>query len=198
MTKVVHQNRWRNEPSGPEQTASATPGNSSESIMAFEAFRVELRGGSATYGEAQEAIRKLPHIKPDQHSLSMPGSTYYVIDDGQHTIELELMDSPVRLSCRFTLCHPPSVDAVFLDLVRAMAIRLGMTTTICDDVRPEHSHAFSRNEFAEFSAVTSGYIAARRAEWIAAFGDEPLAATTNEVYQRLVLPRCHPGIEQPT
>lgn len=160
--------------------------------MGYEAFRVEIRGGRARYAEVDQAIRKLPHARPDQHSVPTRGSTFYVIDDGQHTIEVELMDSPVRLSCRFTLCHPPSVDSVFLGLVRELMIRLGMEVKICDDVSPEHSHFFSIGEFAEFSGITSRYIAARRTEWSAAFGDELLAATTNEVYQRFILPQCQP------
>ena len=77
-------------------------------------------------------------------------------------------------------------------------IRLGMEAKICDDVRPEHSRSFSPSEFEGFSAITCRYIAARRAEWTEAFGDEPMAATTNEVYQRIILPRCQPGIQQPT
>ncbi len=165
--------------------------------MGFESFRVELRGGRSEYGEADEAIRNLPHIKLDQHSLPTQGSTYYVMDDGEHAIELEVADSPVRLSCRFTLCHPPSVDSVFLGLVRELMIRLGMEVRICDAVHPEHAHPFSLKQFAEFSDVTSRYIAARRAEWIAEFGDEPFPATTNEVYERVILPQCQPGIEQP-
>jgi hypothetical protein len=166
--------------------------------MGFEAFRVELRGGKANYGEAAEAVRKLPHIHPDRHSLSIPGSTYYLYQDGQHTIELALLDAPVRLSCRFTLCHPASVDDVFLGLVRDLLTRLGMEAKICDDVRPEDSRSFSLNEFAEFAAAAVRYIAARRAEWIAAFGAEPIAATTSEVYERVILPRCQPGVGQPT
>jgi hypothetical protein len=67
-----------------------------------------------------------------------------------------------------------------------------MEARVCDDVRPEHARPFTANEFAEFSAVSSGYVAARRAEWAAAFGDQPMAATTNEVYHRLILPRCQP------
>lgn len=165
--------------------------------MGFEHFQVMLRGGKSKYGEADETVRKLPHIKPDQDPVPLRGSAFFVIDDGRHAIELELMDSPVRLSCRFTLCHPPSVDSVFLGLVRELMTRLGMEAKVCDDVRPEHSHAFSLHEVAEFSAITSRYIAARRTEWIAAFGDEPMAATTNEVYHRIILPRCQPKIEQP-
>src|SRR5439155_19559741 len=101
-------------------------------------------------------------------------------------------------SCRFTLCHPPSVDSAFLGVVRELMFRLGMEAKICDDVRPEHSRSFSLAEFAEFSAITSQYTAARRREWIRAFGYEPMAATTNAVHQRVILPRCQPGIEQPT
>jgi hypothetical protein len=165
--------------------------------MGFETFRVELRGGKVNGAEADEAVRELPHIRPDQHSLSTRGSTFYVFDDGRHAIELALLDAPVRVSCRFTLCHPPSVDAVFLVLLRDLMTRLGMEAKICDDVRPEHARSFSRDDFAEFADATLRYIAARRAEWIAAFGDEPMAATTNEVYERIILPHCQPGLQQP-
>jgi hypothetical protein len=109
--------------------------------MGFEHFRVELRGGRAKYFEADETIRQLPYIKLDHDSIPLPGSTFYVMDDGAHVIELELMDSPIRLSCRFTLCHPPSVDSAFLDLVRELLGRLGMEAKICDDVRPEDAHS---------------------------------------------------------
>jgi len=165
--------------------------------MGFEAFRVELRGGKVQYREADEVVRQIPRARPDPDSLPMQGSTYYLIEDGQHVLEVEIMDSPMKLSCRFTLCHPPSVDPVFLGLLRELMVRLGMEAKICDDVRPEHARSFSLKEFPAFSAITSRYITARRAEWIAAFGDEPRAATTNEVYQRVILPQCEPGIEQP-
>jgi hypothetical protein len=166
--------------------------------MGFETFRVELRGGTASYHEADAAVRELPQVRPDGHSLSTRGSTYYLYEDGQHAVELELLDAPVRLSCRFTLCHPPSVDAVFLGLVRELMARLGMEAKIRDDVRPDHARSFALEDFEAFSAATLGYITARRAEWVEAFGAEPLAATTNEVFQRIILPRCQPGIKQPT
>jgi hypothetical protein len=169
-----------------------------ETLVGFESFRVELGGGPAKYGDADEAIRQSPHVKPDTASFPMQGSTYYLIDDGQHVIEVELMDSPVHISCRFTLCHPPSVDLAFLGLVRDLMLRLGMQVRICDDVRAEHAQSFTLANFGDFASVTSGYIAARRAEWIAAFGNEPMSATTNEVCQRVILPRCQPGTQQPT
>jgi hypothetical protein len=165
--------------------------------MGFEHFRVQLSGGRATYREADEAVRQLPHAHFDQHSVPVKRSTFYVIDDGQHVFEVELMDLPVRLSCRFTLCHPPSVDAGFLALARELMARLKMQATICDDVQPEHSRSFSLNEFEEFSAIASRYIAARREEWIAAFGDITMAGTTTDAYQQIILPRCQPVMGQP-
>ncbi len=166
--------------------------------MGFETFQIELAGGKVSFPEANDAVRKFPRAQPDPEAIRVKAWSYYVIDDGQHIIEVEVMDAPVKLSCQFTLCHPSSVDSAFLAFVREVMDRLGMTARICDNVTAEHARSFSLADFAEFSTITSGYIAARRAEWIAAFGDDPLAATTSEVYQRVILPRCQPGIEQPT
>lgn len=160
--------------------------------MGFESFRVELRGGWANCLEANETIRNQPHVRRDEQSLPTKGSTYFVIDDGRHVIEVEVKDAPVRISCRFALCHPPSVDSVFLDLVRQLMLQLGMETWICDEVQPEDAHPFSLTQYAEFSSATLRSIAARRTEWIAAFGMEQMAATTNQVYERIILPRCQP------
>jgi hypothetical protein len=162
--------------------------------MGFEAFRVELRGGPSTYRDVDEAVRQLPNARPDQQSLPMKGSAYYLIRDRSHVFEVEVMDGPVRVSCRFTLCHPASVDGAFLGLVRELMSRLGMEATICDDVQPSHSRSYALAQFADFAATARHYIAARRAEWVAAFGDQPLAATTNEVYERVIMPRCQSGV----
>jgi hypothetical protein len=166
--------------------------------MGFESFQVELLGGRAKYLEADAAIRALPHGRPDPDGGLMPGSLYYLRDDGRHVIEIELSDAPVRFSCRFTLCHPASVVRAFLDFVGDLLGRLGMEARICDDVRPEHAGSLPPEEVAKFSALTASYIHARRKEWVAAFGSETLAATTNEVHQRIILPRCQPGIKQQT
>jgi hypothetical protein len=160
--------------------------------MGFEAFRVELSGTKAHVAEADEVVRKVPYIKPDKDSVPTKGSTFYVLDDGQHAIECEVKDSPVRISCRFTLCHPPSVDLAFLGLLRELMFRLSMEAKIRDDVHPAHSRSFSLPEFSEFMAVSRNYIAARRADWTSAFGERPLAATSKEVYQQIILPQCQP------
>ena len=42
--------------------------------MGFETFRVELRGGAATYAQAEETVRQLPHARPDHDSIASLGS----------------------------------------------------------------------------------------------------------------------------
>ncbi len=161
--------------------------------MGFESFRVALSGEKTTYQEADLAIRRIPHVGYDQDCGLMEGSSFYLLDDGRHKIEMELMDEPVYLSCRFTLCHPPSVDSAFLDLIRELMATLKMDLTICEDADPQRQHPFPLERFAEASAIILDCIAARRAEWIMMCGTEHLAATTKEAFQQIIIPRCVPG-----
>lgn len=162
--------------------------------MGLESFRVELRGGSATLADVQKAIEATGQACPDPEALPAKGSVHYLLRDSRHVIEIEALESPVRLSCRFTLAHPPSIDAVFLGWVRELMTKLGMAARICDD---ESTQPFTVAEFPKFAAAAVECIAVRRAEWIAAFGDQPMAATTTEVHRKVILPHCQP-MEQPT
>jgi len=164
--------------------------------MGFESFRVELCGGQATYSEVNEGLRKLEHITGDPDSVLTPGSQFFFMGDGKNVIEIELTDSPVKLSCRFTVCHPPAVDSAFLGLVKKLMVIFGMEVKIRDDVQPEHAHSFSLAQFHDFAVVISRFISARRLEWISAFGSKQVAATTNEVYKQIILPRCQTSIEK--
>lgn len=158
--------------------------------MGFESFQVELCGGQVSHAQANEAVAKLPHARPDPDALSTPGATYYTLEDGSHVIEVEVSPLPTRVSCRFTLCHPPSVEAALLGALRELMGGLGMEARICDEVLPEDAGWFKAARFADLSAAIARCAALRRAEWVAAFGPEQLAATTPEVYRRLILPRC--------
>lgn len=160
--------------------------------MGFEHFKVDLHSGKARK-DAEQVLRRLPLLSPDHDSMSFPSSSYYLWNDGKHIIEIELAESPLRVSCRFTLCHPRSVDSVFLDLIRKLMTQLQMAVTICDDTSPDSSQSFSPERSGELSELLPKLIAKRRREWIAAFGDHSLAATTKEVHERVILPMCQPS-----
>jgi hypothetical protein len=160
--------------------------------MGFQSFQVVLEGGGASVREANKFVQSLPHVHPDHGFIQ--GPTYYLLDDGRHKIEMELWDDYLSISCRFTLCHPPSVDLAFLNLIRELMECLSVDVAVYEDVEGKHEHPFSLAEFSEFSAITLRSIAARRAEWIRFGGTETLAATEAEAHQRIILPRCLPVV----
>jgi hypothetical protein len=160
--------------------------------MSFESFRIELRGGTASIAEADSVVREYPFTHRDTESIGSKTSGFYTVDDGSHIIEIEVANNPVKLSCRFTLCHPSSVDAAFLNLIRDLQSRLAMNAFVCDDIRTEYVHAFSPNEFPEFASVVRETIVKRRAEWVKNFGSMVMPANTPKVYEKFILPRCTP------
>jgi hypothetical protein len=163
-----------------------------EANVGFESFRVELSGGPATLAQANEAVRRLPHVRPDLESGLWPDSQYYAADDGRHLIEIEVSPDPVRVSIRFTLCHPPSVEAALVDIVRQLATQLGMEVRICADVPPPDDLPFSAAQMRQFAEAVRRAAAGPRTEWIAQFGSDQFPASTREVFERVILPRCKP------
>lgn len=158
--------------------------------MGFESFRVEIRPRHATFAEAVATVGRLPHARPDSGAFATAGSSYYTVEDGRHVVEIEVAPSPVRVSCRFTLCHPPTVDTAFLALLRDLARRLGG-----EELTGEGVTNHPGVESPEFAAALSARVAARRAEWDAMFGSHRAAARTAEAFESFVLPRCAPVAE---
>ena len=83
--------------------------------------------------QADEVVRGLPNARPDLDAIRTRGSTFYTVEDGRHVIEVEVAAAPVRVSCRFTLCHPASVDNALLGMVHELMTQLGMSVRICDN-----------------------------------------------------------------
>jgi len=159
--------------------------------MGFESFRVDLRGDEFTSEQINDWLRRQRGARPDDDATRVRGSKYFVIDDGRHVFEIETCDAPVRVSCRFTLCHPPSADGAFLSLIRGLMKRFDMSV---------HAHCgsdgaprkFSFAEFAEFEAVTRKEMTASRRGWIDMFGSRQMAATTAQAHAQFILPRSEP------
>ena len=158
--------------------------------MSFESFRVELRGGSSTFQQADEAVRLLRNAVVDRESIASSGSTHYTVEDGRHVIEVEVARSPVCVSCRFTLSHPPSVDTAFLNLIRELMMPLGMNAYVCDDVPELPPDGFPIGQLDAFAELVGRTISTRRTEWVANFGPEQFSASTAELHERSILSKC--------
>ncbi len=157
--------------------------------MGFESFQVVLHGGTATPHQVLDTVRRLPHARPDPEAIPTHGSTYFTIEDGSHVLELEVVESPLRISCRFTLCHPPTVELALAGVVQELMTRLGMKVSLLDD----DLQWFSITQFAEFTELLHRSVSVARVEWIAQFGPMPCAARTREAFERYILPRCEPA-----
>ncbi len=158
--------------------------------MGFESFGVELRGGSATVATVREVVRRLPNTSLDPDAIRSEGASHFAFNDGAHLIELEVAGEPSRISCRFTLSHPTSVDAAFFELIRRLMSELAMMARVRDTTPADAREWFSLDSFGEFVAVAGESIRVRREEWQAAFGNSTFAGTTAAVHRHIILPRC--------
>ena len=163
--------------------------------MGFESFQVELRGGTHAVAEVATIIKGLPGVRPDPQPPMVPGSRCFLAEDGPHVVELEVTGPAPRVSCRFTLCHPASVDGVFFGILRWLMPRLGMQASIGGEAG--QTQTFGPDRAEQLGEAASGLIAARRSEWARAFGAETLGATTAQAHERFILPKCRPSTKQP-
>lgn len=152
--------------------------------MGIEAFQVRLKGGSATFAEADAAVRVLPYARPDGGFLR--DCVYYTAGDGSLIVEIEVCPRPVEISCRFAVCQPPAVDAVLVELTRRLMAATGMAATIVGETRAEHSGWFGTDCFAEFAAAIPEYAGERREDWVRAVGPEQFPATTAAAMQHVI------------
>lgn len=158
--------------------------------MGFESFRVDLSGGDHEFENIRQNLGNLAHVEADKAMTGPHYSSCYIWSDGSHVIEIEVVKKPIRISCRFTLCHPTSIDSAFVKFTRLLMTKFDMNVTIGDDVEPSDSGPFGLQQFGELSSALVSYIAARRTEWIDQFGHEQLAATTDEAFEIYILPLC--------
>jgi hypothetical protein len=165
--------------------------------MGFESFGVRLGREQANAQDAIKAIMNLDHAAADPDAELTPGSPCFLVNDGQHAIELEVMETSATISCRFTLCHPPTVDALFIALVKELMETLDMRVEICDEVEPGQPDEFTSATFDEFPSIVSSSITKRRAEWKAAFGNQTLGATTAQVHEKIIWPYYQTAVESP-
>jgi hypothetical protein len=159
--------------------------------MGFEVFRVELRG-DAPAELGREAIRALPGVTDDPDGGFLPGE-YFRVRHDRHVIELHLSEHPPSLSVRFPLANPPSVDEVFMAVVRHLMTHAGLRARVLDDDVPEeHAGGFTLDQFDQFAAHARRCIAAERRVWVTMFGPNTHAGSTAEVFRDVILPRCEP------
>ncbi|MBY0232612.1 MAG: hypothetical protein K2W96_25305 [Gemmataceae bacterium] len=152
--------------------------------MGFESFQAVLRGEPQPIEEIVSIIGSIPGLRDDPNPGWHRGSRYLLAEDERHLIEMEI--DADRVSCRFALCHPATVDDAFTGLLLELATRLGWRIDLLDD---SSGRPFGPEEGAEMETAAKRSIAQRRAEWVSAFGPQTRRCTTAEAWAPFIIPR---------
>jgi hypothetical protein len=127
---------------------------------------------------------------PDSTQSAPSGSDqHFVIRDGRHVIEFELAQRGRfgQLSVRFAICHPASLDDVFVSIVASLMAQLQMTATICEVLPAGTPSEYDATEVTEFAANCRWSIDSARKEWHRAFGPEEAGVSVSDACRKYYL-----------
>jgi hypothetical protein len=163
--------------------------NGSEKTMGVEDFRVRLSGALDKSISVIDHLLRIPGMRRDEELQSIDGCYLMFRDDG-HLIELEVDET--EISCRFALCHAPTVDSIFARLLRQIATPLRWKISILDHLPPDVPWDFYPPAYEGLEGALSIAIASRRDEWKRLFGSVEAGVSTSEAIDRFILPLCDP------
>jgi hypothetical protein len=159
--------------------------------MGAEDFLVVVEGESSDFAKVRHILSAILGAQEVPETEGLVGETHFLYEDGQHKIEIEVSEEPstgsIRLSCRFSLCHPESVIPVFGKLVKNIAGRMGLPVKIADEVPEGDSDSFFPPKFPRFDDILPRAIAMKRRYWVADFGAERASLTCSEAVRRFIL-----------
>ena len=78
-------------------------------------------------------------VSVDPQGGLLADSVYLGYKDGRHVIEMEVSSSgrnSTAMSLRFAVCHPDTIDEVFIDLVARLANTLRAEVSLMEDIEP--------------------------------------------------------------
>jgi hypothetical protein len=146
-------------------------------MMGVESFLVRFGSRQpdlqAVVTYAQHSLGIVPD--PQQHAMNSAYS-YYVFRDGLHVIEFEFWQQreSYDISMRFALCHPPSVDRVFLDHAVALTRQFDLTAIIGGELPEGEPAEYNTDNLERFAANCSWSIGREREYWQRQFGPEEM------------------------
>lgn len=165
--------------------------------MGLESFRAELTDTKLPASEVVKSLLEIEGAAWDEQGTILPHQKCFLVRRQNSVVELEISEYPVVLSCRITVCHPPSADDVFIQLLSEMAARFSMKTVTCiDGLTPDSASII--NNLGELDNTVRQAIARKRAVWKRQFGEVESAYTEAEVYQHIIIPQCNPQVKTTT
>ncbi|WP_437755252.1 hypothetical protein [Sorangium sp. So ce1389] len=159
--------------------------------MGCEDFVVRLSSGS-TRQAAVQALLAIRGTRPDAVVPALPAESHFRYEDPDHIIEIEVAEREpgTTLSLRFALCHPSSIDDVFIALVGDVAIALSADIVIAEDVEPDEpglGWSFPPARVADLRKALGQCIPKKRKLWREEFGFALARASCRDAIERFVI-----------
>ncbi len=159
--------------------------------MGAEDFQAILLSDNVQYDKVVETLRCIPNVDIDNESKRLADENYFVIDDGIHIIELEVSSRGkrkgyIKISCRFALCLPRSIDAVFYRLLRKIGKKFEMLIEVLDEVPVGCLDKFNPPDYVGMDHVLKKAIGLKRMYWVQDFGPETASLRTSEALKKFV------------
>ena len=141
-------------------------------------------------------LEAYPNISLDTSNACYndPSEFNYIYNDTNHIVELQLMDckpKPPKLSFRFSLCQPSSIDGKFIELTTSIGKDLNLKIRIMESCQVEDDDIiFSPLDYENYNKILQEVIKVKRDYWIAMFGEETAVVTCSEAIMKFLVPKC--------
>ena len=103
-------------------------------------------------------------------------------------------ENDTRISCRFALCHPDSIDKVFFDFLNHLIKNILQNDcveeiTIFEEVPKNMPDFFTVDQIDSitFKAALQAAIDLKRKYWVLDFGDETATVGCNEAIEKFIV-----------
>jgi hypothetical protein len=112
--------------------------------------------------------------------------SFFEYSDGKHILEIDVFEA-AHLAVSFALCHPSTVDAVFVRFVRALANTLDMKVSLIKELpfRSKRDHLAPLS--GHFETILLESISCERHRWHLGFGVEELPLRRSEAQRRFAV-----------
>ncbi len=163
-----------------------------EGVMGAEEFQVVLRGDNENLEKIVDKLKEIPHLSVDKETRSLAKEVHFLINDGVHIIEIEVSyikksKGPIRISFRFALCHPHSIDDAFYSLLIGIGKKLNMNIEIIDEVPSGYSYKFNPPHYRGLYTTLKKSIEIKRHYWVQDFGPGIASLTPSDAIIRFII-----------
>jgi len=157
--------------------------------MGIESVLASFKGNTGTPEGLVHSLGTIIPVIPNPSAEMDDESSCWVLDDGQHKLEMEIQLEPSMFFLRFALCNPRSVDQVFLKLIRYIMLQHNLSMRFCEDCEEVPEWFTAPDMVDQWETEILRCIESKRQLWHHEFGQEELSATCAEAFERFIMPR---------